>query len=76
MHVNDLIRLHFHKNEKNEYHDPVSFKTFTDYTHIVAIKTSGNVYSYDTIEELNKKPKFFKDLLTSEPFTHKDIITI
>ena len=26
------------------------------------------------IEELNVKPKFWKDLLTDEPFTRKDII--
>jgi peptidyl-prolyl cis-trans isomerase-like protein 2 len=74
--VADLIKLNFHKNEKGEYHDPISFKTFTDYSHIVAIKITGNVYSYDTIEELNKKPKYWKDLLTSDTFTYKDIITI
>jgi peptidyl-prolyl cis-trans isomerase-like protein 2 len=51
----DLIKLNFHKNDKNEYHDPISFKTFTDFSHIVAIKTSGNVYSHDTIDELNRK---------------------
>ena len=28
------------------------------------------------MEELNIKPKFWKDLLTDEPFTRKDIIHI
>ena len=28
------------------------------------------------VEELNIKPKFWKDLLTDEPFTRKDIIHI
>ena len=28
------------------------------------------------IERLNIKPKFFKDLITNEDFTRKDIITI
>ena len=28
------------------------------------------------MEQLNLKPKNFKDLLTDEPFTRKDIITI
>ncbi|EGR33135.1 peptidyl-prolyl cis-trans isomerase, putative [Ichthyophthirius multifiliis] len=72
----DLIKLTFHKNEKEEYHDPISFKTFTEYTHIVAIKISGNVYAMDTVEELNRKPKFWKDLVSGEPFQPKDIITL
>lgn len=62
--ITQLIKLNFHKNNKGEYHDPVSFKIFTDFTVIVAIKTSGNVFAMDTVEELNKKPKFWKDLLT------------
>ena len=28
------------------------------------------------VEQLNIKPKNFKDLLTDEPFTRKDIVTI
>lgn len=47
---NDLVKLHFHKNDKGEYHDPISFKVFTESTHIVAIKPSGNVFSFETIE--------------------------
>ena len=27
----------------DEYHDPVTFKVFTEHTHIVAIATSGNI---------------------------------
>lgn len=42
----------------------------------MAIKTSGNVYCFDTIEELNKKPKYYKDLLTGESFTFRDIIVL
>lgn len=57
--------MNFHKNQNGEYHDPISFKIFTDFTHIVAIKTSGNVYGYDTVEELNRKSKNWHDLLTS-----------
>lgn len=79
------------------------YKVFNENSHIVAIKTTGNVFSYEVgivlyyifvntlhtyilgnifslnlqaIEELNLKTKNFKDLLTSEPFTRKDIITI
>ena len=58
--MTDLIKLNFHKNPKGEYHDPISFKIFTDFTHIVAIKTSGNVYGSDTVEELNTISGFTK----------------
>lgn len=51
-------------------------QVFTESTHIVAIKTSGNVYAYEAVQELNIKPKLMKDLLTDQPFTRKDIIHI
>lgn len=73
----DLLTLHFHKNESTgTWHDPVSFKAFNDSTHLVAIGTSGNVYAYDTIQQLNIKAKFWSDLLTGEEFTRKDLITL
>eukprot|EP00743_Colponemidia_sp_Colp-15_P005162 GILK01005556.1.p1 GENE.GILK01005556.1~~GILK01005556.1.p1 ORF type:complete len:586 (+),score=131.88 GILK01005556.1:57-1814(+) len=74
--VRDLIALHFHKNADGRYHCPVTYKVFTEHTHIVAIKTSGNVYSYEAVDELNKKAKNWTDLLTGEPFTAQDIMTI
>ena len=74
--MTDLIKLNFHKNDKDEFHDPISFKVFTEFTKIVAIKQSGHVYCFDTIEELNKKPKYYKDLLTNESFTFRDIIVL
>ena len=45
-------------------------------THVAAIKTTGNVFSYEAIEELNIKPKSFKDLLSDEPYLRKDLIII
>ena len=51
-------------------------KTFTDSTHIVAIKTTGNVFCRAAIDELCVKAKCWRDLLTDEPFTRKDIITL
>ena len=30
-----------------DYHCPVTYKVFNDHSHIVAIKTSGNVFSYE-----------------------------
>ena len=35
-------------------------QVFTDSTHIVAIKPSGNVYCWEAIHELNIKPRFMQ----------------
>ncbi|EYU44494.1 hypothetical protein ABFS82_08G058200 [Erythranthe guttata] len=72
----DLVPLSFHKNAEGEYHCPVLNKVFTEFTHIVAVKTTGNVFCYEAIKELNIKTKNWKELLTDEPFTRQDIITI
>eukprot|EP00471_Norrisiella_sphaerica_P006896 CAMPEP_0184484180 /NCGR_PEP_ID=MMETSP0113_2-20130426/5897_1 /TAXON_ID=91329 /ORGANISM="Norrisiella sphaerica, Strain BC52" /LENGTH=526 /DNA_ID=CAMNT_0026865037 /DNA_START=28 /DNA_END=1608 /DNA_ORIENTATION=+ len=74
--LKQLKKLHFHKNKSGKYHCPISYKEFSLHTHIVAIKTSGNVYSYEAIEELNLRPKNMKDLLTGEPFKRSDILSI
>ncbi|KAK4018138.1 hypothetical protein OUZ56_000208 [Daphnia magna] len=71
-----LLKLNFHKNAEGVYHCPVLFKQFTDKSHIVAIRTTGNVFSYEAVEQLNLKPKNWKELLTDEPFTRQDIITL
>uniref|UniRef100_A0A672V207 RING-type E3 ubiquitin-protein ligase PPIL2 n=1 Tax=Strigops habroptila TaxID=2489341 RepID=A0A672V207_STRHB len=59
-----------------KYHCPVLFTVFTNNSHIVAIKTTGNVFAYEAVEQLNIKPKSYKDLLTDEPFTRQDIVTL
>lgn len=74
--LGDLIPLTFHKNSEGEFHCPVLNKVFTEFTHIVAVKTTGNVFCYEAIKELNIKTKNWKELLTDEPFTKEDIITI
>ncbi|KAL7288708.1 hypothetical protein TKK_0017433 [Trichogramma kaykai] len=71
-----LTKLNFFKNADGDYHCPVLFKPFLKHSHIVAIKTTGNVFSYEAIEQLNIKSRHWKDLITDEPFTRKDIITI
>ena len=74
----DLIKLNFAKNDSREYVDPVTFKVFTDNTHIVAVRhgDSANVFAYDTIERLNIKSKMWRDLVSDEEFSRKDIITL
>lgn len=39
-----------------------------------AVLTCAHLPLRQAIDELNIKPKFWKDLLTDEPFTRKDII--
>ena len=56
MKESDLIKLNFHKNEQNEYHCPITYKTFTDHSHIIAVRETGNVISYEAYNELNKEP--------------------
>ncbi|XP_057975282.1 peptidyl-prolyl cis-trans isomerase CYP65 [Malania oleifera] len=72
----DLIPLNFHKNSEGEYQCPVLNKVFTEFTHIVSVRTTGNVFCYEAIKELNLKTKNWKELLTDEPFTREDLITI
>lgn len=74
----DLIKLQFAKNEAGEYVDPVTFKTFTDNSHIVGVRhgDSANVFAYDTVERLNIKAKIWRDLVSDQEFTRKDIITL
>ncbi|CAH1802314.1 unnamed protein product [Owenia fusiformis] len=76
MSAKELVKLHFHKNSQDKYHCPVTFKQFNENTHIVAIKTTGNVFAYDAVDRLNYKTKNFRDLLTDEAFTKADVITI
>ncbi|KAL8776477.1 MAG: hypothetical protein Q9213_008258, partial [Squamulea squamosa] len=72
----DLIKLNFTKNDDGEMVDPVTFKVFTNNTHIVALKNTSNVFAYDTIERLNIKAKNWRDLVSEEDFSRKDIITL
>lgn len=72
----DLIKLNFLKNDDDEYVDPVTYKVFTDNTHIVALKNTGNVFAYDTVERLNIKVKNWKDLVSDDDFSRKDVVTL
>lgn len=72
----DLVKLNFAKNDDAEYVDPVTYKVFTDNTHIAALRNSGNVFAWDTIERLNIKAKNWRDLVSDDEFSRKDIITL
>ncbi|CAK7223312.1 cyclophilin peptidyl-prolyl cis-trans isomerase Cyp8 [Sporothrix bragantina] len=79
--ASDLIRLNFARNDADGSHDlidPVTFKVFSDNTHIVAVRhgTYANVFAWDTIQRMNIKPKMWRDLMDDVEFTRKDIITL
>jgi peptidyl-prolyl cis-trans isomerase-like 2 len=84
----DLIKLNFARNAdaseqaggeiKGDLIDPVTFKVFTDNTHIVAIRhgTYANVFAWETVERMNIKAKMWHDLMDDVEFSRKDIITL
>ena len=74
----DIIRLDMQKNSEGAWHCPVSYKQFTNLSHVVAVKTSSTcyVYAYEAVNELNIKSKNFTDLITGEKFKKSDIITL
>jgi len=76
MRASSLVPLHFYKNADGVWHCPISNIVFTDHTHIVAIKTTGNVYAFKSVDKLNIQKKNWIDLVTGEAFTRQDIITI
>lgn len=74
--ASDLVKLHFHRNTDGQYACPVLYKPFTQHTHIVAIKPTGNVYCYDAVKQMNLKANHLFDLLDETPFTRADVIHI
>ncbi|KAI1857375.1 uncharacterized protein JN550_013255 [Neoarthrinium moseri] len=90
--LKDLIKLNFARNGdvdsrgadglgnggKGDLIDPVTFKVFTDNTHIVAIRHGNyaNVFAWDTVERMNIKAKMWRDLLDDAEFGRSDIITL
>merc|ERR1712032_526554 len=76
LNAKDLVKLKFFKTPTGEYHCPVMYKQFNNSTHIAVVRTTGHVFSYEALEELNFKAKNFKDLLDDTAFTKNDIIVI
>jgi peptidyl-prolyl cis-trans isomerase-like protein 2 len=72
----ELIYLNFYKNKDGEFHCPITNQVFTEHSHIVTIKQTGNVYAMKAIEELNVKTKNWKELISGISFTRKDIISL
>ncbi|THH17390.1 hypothetical protein EW146_g3407 [Bondarzewia mesenterica] len=65
----NLITLHYSRKPSGEIHDPISFKPFSEHSHIVAIATTGNVFLAASI-------KGGKDLVNDVRFKKEDVITL
>ena len=76
MSTSEIIRLNMSKNAEGLWHCPVTCKVFNNNTHVVAIKTTGNVFSFDAVNELNIKAKNYTDLLSGEKFIRSDVIVL
>ncbi|KIJ68568.1 hypothetical protein HYDPIDRAFT_82284 [Hydnomerulius pinastri MD-312] len=66
---NDLITLNYSRKSSGEIHDPISFKPFSEHSHIVAIATTGNVFLAESV-------KGGRDLLEDKKVKKEDIITL
>jgi peptidyl-prolyl cis-trans isomerase-like 2 len=58
-----LIHLHYHRNSEDQMHDPVSFKPFSEHSHIVTLATTGNVYTAESIKNMGGR-----DAIDDSPF--------
>lgn len=74
--LKSLFKLKFYKNADGEYHCPIMLKTFNEHSHIVVNRVTGIVYSFEAIQKMNIEAKNMKDLITDEPFSKQDLITI
>ncbi len=71
-----LVRLKFSRNADGEWACPVTGTRFGDHTRIVALRTTGNVYSGDAIEQLCAARKSWRDLLDDSPCTRADVLVL
>lgn len=74
--VKSLIKLKISKNAVGEYYCPVTLKTFTDSSHIVANRKSGHVYTQEAIERLHVQTGEWTDFITGEAFERGDLIEL
>lgn len=61
-----LVALHYSRNTNGELNDPVTFKVFSEHSHIVAIAATGNVFLADTVKQFAASGK---DLVSDQDFT-------
>jgi len=74
--LGDLRKLRFHRDSAGAFCCPILGKVFTPSSKIVAVSSTGNVFSHEAVSELNLKPRNWVDLLSGEPFTRADLLTL
>ena len=74
--LGDLRKLRFHRDSAGAFCCPILGKVFTPSSKIVAVRSTGNVFSHEAVSELNLKPRNWADLLSGEPFTRADLLTL
>lgn len=72
-----LVPLSFSVDPRTAaFHCPVLCTLFHPNVKVVAIATTGNVYSYTAVQRLNLHPRCMRDLLDGTPFSLPDIIVL
>lgn len=61
----ELLTLNYSRNANGELNDPVTFKVFSEHSHIVAIATTGNVFLYESVKQFSASGK---DLVSDVDF--------
>ena len=74
--VKELVHLNIKKGNNGNLLCPISLKELNFNMKIIAIKETGNVYSYDVYQKLNKDINNYKDLLTDIPFKKENVILL
>lgn len=77
----DLIKLNMIKDDNKDWTCPVLGKRFTNSTKVVMVvnpkdPTSANVFSFESVSELNFKAKNFYELIDGFKFSKKDVIVL
>lgn len=72
-----LISLRFSVHPRtHHYCCPVLRTVFEPHVKVVAIASTGNVYSYDAVHQHNLQSRAMYDLIDNTPFTSMDIIVL
>lgn len=74
--ISQLVPLQFHSNVEGKLHCPVTFKVFTNHSHVAVNLESGHVYSFEALDTLNRKQKNWSDLITSKKFKWTDVVSL
>ncbi|KAK2195530.1 bifunctional Cyclophilin-type peptidyl-prolyl cis-trans isomerase [Babesia duncani] len=76
--IHELIPLNFTRDSNGNFQCPLSLKTLTPSSHVVAVRQTGNVYKASALKLVAKRQSdgYMKDPLSNEPFEKSDIITL